>query len=64
MLIFFHVDPDLGYWYIVWKDKQEIGGSIWKTPFAYYASQAGDFMHSLSFFSGDLHFDTLIIGLS
>ena len=40
------IDPDVGYWYIIWKvnTTPEIRDWIWKTPSAHYASGVGGFM--------------------
>ena len=62
-----HVDPDLGYWYIIWKVNTRNKGLNWKIPFAHYASGDVDSIQSLYSFliswSGHLHFDGLIIEL-
>ena len=63
------IDPDVGYWYIIWKvnTTPEIRDWIWKTPSAHYASGVGISYKSCllfkTFFSGDLFFYVLIIGL-
>ena len=62
------IDPDLGYWYIIWKVSTTNRGLNLKNNFWTLCLWGSGFhVKSVSFFkknySGDLFFDVLIIGL-